>query len=57
MKSFGSAIAKDLAIQDLQNKYAQFLQGQGFENRANIVDTEATRARSAALQNLLRRQG
>ena len=57
MKAYGSAIAKDLAIQDLQNKYAQFLQGQGFENRANIVDTEATRARSAALQNLLRRQG
>ena len=57
MKAYGDAIAKDLAIKDLQNKYAQFLQGQGFENRANIVDTEATRARTAALQNLLRRQG
>ncbi len=56
MKAYGSAIAKDLAIQDLQNKYAQFLQGQGFENRANIVDTEATRARTAALTDLLRRQ-
>ena len=57
MKAYGSAIAKENAIKDLQNKYAQFLQGQGFENRANIVDTEATRARAAALQNLLRRQG
>jgi hypothetical protein len=57
MKAYGSSVAKDLAIKDLQNKYAQFLQGQGFENRANIVDTDATRARSAALQQLLRRQG
>ncbi len=57
MKSFGSAIAKDLAIQDLQNQYAQFLQGQGFENRANIVDTQITRDRTAALTDLLRRRG
>ena len=57
MKAYGSAIAKDLAIQDLQNKYAQFLQGQGFENRANIVDTQITRDRTAALTDLLRRRG
>jgi hypothetical protein len=57
MKAYGDAIAKQGAIKDLQKKYAQFLQGQGFENRANIVDTESTRARTAALQNLLRRQG
>jgi hypothetical protein len=57
MKAYGSAIAKQNAIKDLENKYAQFLQGQGFENRAAITDTEATRARAAALQNLLRRQG
>jgi hypothetical protein len=57
MKAYGDAKAKQAAIKDLQKKYAQFLQGQGFENRANIVDTEATRARAAALQNLLRRQG
>jgi hypothetical protein len=57
MKAYGDAIAKQGAIEDLQKKYAQFLQGQGFENRANIVDTESTRARTAALQNLLRRQG
>jgi hypothetical protein len=57
MKAYGDAIAKQGAIKDLQKKYAQFLQGQGFENRANIVDTETTRARTAALQNLLRRQG
>jgi hypothetical protein len=57
MRAYGSAMAKDFAIQDLQRKYADFLKGQGFENRANIVDTEATRARAAALQDLLRRQG
>ena len=57
MKAYGDAIAKDLAIKDLQNKYAKFLQGQGFENRASIADTEATRARTAALMDLLRRQG
>lgn len=57
MRSYGESIAKEGAIKDLQNKYAQWLQGQGFENRAKIVDTEATRARSAALQQLLRRQG
>lgn len=56
MKAYGSAVAKDLAIQDLQNKYANWLASQGFENRANIADTETTRARSAALQDLLRRQ-
>ena len=57
MKAYGDAIAKQNAIKDLQKKYAQFLQGQGFENRANIVDTESTRARTAALTDLLRRQG
>ena len=57
MKAYGSAIAKDLAIKDLQNKYAQFLKGQGFENRANIANTETTQARTSALLDLLRRQG
>jgi hypothetical protein len=57
MKAYGSAKAKQGAIKDLQKKYAQFLKGQGFENRANIVDTESTRARTAALMDLLRRQG
>ena len=57
MKAYGSAKAKQNAIKDLENKYAQFLKGQGFENRANIVDTESTRARTAALMDLLRRQG
>ena len=57
MKSYGESIAKQGAIEDLKNKYAQWLAGQGFENRANIADTETTRARSQALQDLLRRQG
>jgi len=57
MKKAGESKAKQLAIQDLQKKYENYLKGQGFENRTNIVDTEATRARSQALQDLLRRQG
>ena len=57
MKAYGESIAKQGAIEDLQNKYAQWLAGQGFENRANIADTETTRARTAALMDLLRRQG
>ena len=57
MRSYGEAIAKDIAIQDLKDKYAQWLQGQGFENRTNIANTETTRARTAALLDLLRRQG
>jgi hypothetical protein len=57
MKAYGSAKAKELAIKDLENKYKAYLAGQGFENRANIVNTDATAARTAALQELLRRQG
>jgi hypothetical protein len=57
MKKVGESTAKQYAIKDLQKKYEAWLKGQGFENRANIVDTEATKARTAALQNLLRRQG
>jgi hypothetical protein len=57
MKEFGDAKAKQLAREDLQNKYAAYLKGQGFENRANIADTETTRARTAALNQLLQRKG
>jgi hypothetical protein len=57
MKEFGDAIAKEHAVADLQNKYKAYLQGQGFENRANIADTETTRARTAALNQLLQRKG
>lgn len=57
MRSHGTGKAKQMAIRDLQKKYEDYLKSQGFENRANIVDTETTRARSQALQDLLRRQG
>lgn len=57
MKEFGDAIAKQKAREDLQRKYASYLKGQGFENRANIADTETTRARTAALNQLLQRKG
>jgi hypothetical protein len=57
MKAMGSAVAKQKATEDLKRKYAAYLQGQGFENRANIADTETTRARAAALNQLLQRKG
>jgi hypothetical protein len=57
MKSHGTGKAKQIAIKDLQKKYEDYLRSQGFENRTNIADTETTRARSQALQDLLRRQG
>jgi energy-converting hydrogenase Eha subunit B len=57
MKAYGSAIAKRNAIMDLEKKYANYLKGQGFANRANIADTETTRARTQALLDLLSRKG
>lgn len=57
MKAYGDAIAKQGALEDLKNKYTNYLQGQGFENRANIVDTGATQARAQALRDLLSRKG
>ena len=53
MKAYGSAIAKDIALQDLQNKYANYLQGQGFENRTNVQDNEQTLSRTEGLRALL----
>lgn len=53
MKAYGDSIAKDIALQDLQNKYASYLQGQGFENRVNVQDNEATRARTEGLRQIL----
>jgi hypothetical protein len=53
MKAFGSAKARENAIEDLQNKYKSFLGSQGFENRANVVNNDLTSARATALQNLL----
>jgi hypothetical protein len=57
MSAVGRGTAKELAIQDLERKYEAYLQGQGFENRSNIVDTGVTSTRTAALRDLLRRQG
>jgi hypothetical protein len=53
MAKMGNSMAQDFAKQDLQRKYAAYLKGQGFENRSNIVDTEASRERTAGLQALL----
>lgn len=57
MKSVGERVSKRLAQEDLANKYKEWLQGQGFENRLVASQDPEVLARSAALQNLLRRQG
>jgi hypothetical protein len=53
MKRYGSAVAQEKAIQDLQNKYSGFLDSQGFQNRANVVDNQQTTSRFSALQDIL----
>lgn len=57
MKAMGSAVAKQKATEDLQRKYATYLKKQGFENRSTIANTDSTRARAAALNQLLQRKG
>lgn len=57
MKSVGERVSKKLAQEDLANKYKEWLQGQGFENRLIASQDPEVLSRSAALQNLLRRQG
>ena len=49
--------AARFAREDLQRRYAEYLKDTGFSNRAGIEDTQTTSARTAALQDLLRRQG
>jgi hypothetical protein len=56
MKRVGEGTAKELAIKDLERQYKAYLEGQGFANRANIVDSGATSARTAALRDLLLRK-
>jgi hypothetical protein len=57
MKAMGDAHAKAGAQKDFERKYTDYLQKQGFENRANIADTDTTRARTEALRALLSRKG
>jgi hypothetical protein len=57
MAKVGMGTAKAKAIEDLERKYKAYLEGQGFGNRSNIVDAGITSTRSAALRDLLRRQG
>ncbi len=57
MRSYGSAIAKQNALEDFKKKYTNYLQGQGFENRANVVNSSETNARTQALRDLLSRKG
>ena len=53
MKAYGSAIAKQKAVEDLKSKYSQFLKAQGFENRAGIAQNEEVNKRAVALAQLL----
>lgn len=57
MAKVGRGTAKELAIKDLERQYKNFLEGQGFENRLVASQDPEVLARSAALQQLLKRQG
>jgi hypothetical protein len=57
MKKVGESTAKRFAIEDLQKKYKQYLEGQGFGNRFVAAQDPEVAARAAGLQALLRRQG
>lgn len=53
MKKYGTQVARQKAIEDLKNKYSNYLQGQGFENRINVANNEDTLARTEGLRSLL----
>lgn len=53
MKKFGDAVANDHAVADLKNKYTNFLDGQGFNNRVDVVNNEKTTQRLSGLEALL----
>lgn len=53
MKKYGTQVARQKAIEDLKNKYSNYLQGQGFENRVNVSNNEDTLARTEGLRQLL----
>lgn len=53
MKQFGDSRAKFHAAEDLKNKYSGFLDSQGFQNRAGVVDNAQTTSRLSALEQLL----
>lgn len=57
MRSYGSSIAKQKAIEDLERQYEDYLNKWNVENRAKVVESEATKARASALQDLLLRRG
>lgn len=46
-------IADQLAMEDLQRKINETLTGKGFSNRATVGETETTKARQAALEQIL----
>jgi hypothetical protein len=53
MKAYGNAKAKQLAIKDLKKKYTNYLNSQGFSNRAQVVNNDQTNSRLGALEQLL----
>jgi hypothetical protein len=57
MKRVGESTAKQFAIEDLQRKYKQYLEGQGFGNRFIAAQDPELMRRLTGLQALLRRQG
>lgn len=53
MKKLGDSVANQNAVADLKNKYTNFLDGQGFNNRVNVVDNEKTQQRMSGLEAIL----
>lgn len=53
---YAKDIAKRIAREDLQRQVQGALQSSGFENRGIVGDTEQTKARKSALQNILNLQ-
>lgn len=53
LKKKAQAKANAAAAKDLQKKYTNFLDAQGFSNRVGVADTATTNARLDALQALL----
>lgn len=53
MKAHGDAVAKQQAITNLKQKYTNYLNNQGFENRFAVSNSDALKERTTLLADLL----
>lgn len=51
MRDYGTGLAKQFAGEDLKNKFENFLQNQGFENRARLSNPEEAQQNVDTIQN------